>query len=101
MRGAKQKEMSEKKADTSSYVPLSVCLVYSYIRRPLAILGVQNFEFQYFWGGLENRIFLGYEDCVDIFWGSSQNWTVFGGISMHFRVFSEGQGTEWRIFLGL
>ena len=21
-------------------------------------------------------------------------------ISMHFRVFSEGQGTEWRIFLG-
>ena len=22
-------------------------------------------------------------------------------ISMHFRVFSEGQGTEWRIFFGL
>ena len=21
-------------------------------------------------------------------------------ISMHFRVFSEGQGTEWRIFMG-
>ena len=22
-------------------------------------------------------------------------------ISIHFRVFSEGQGTEWRIFLGM
>ena len=22
-------------------------------------------------------------------------------IAMHFRVFSEGQGTEWRIFFGL
>ena len=22
-------------------------------------------------------------------------------ISMHFRVFSEGQGTEWKIFFGL
>ena len=25
---------------------------------------------------------------------------ILGEISMHFRVFSEGQGTEWRIFLG-
>ena len=23
------------------------------------------------------NIFLGYEDFVDIFWGSSQNWTIF------------------------
>ena len=59
MRGAKHKEMSEKEADTSSYVPLSVCLVFSYIRRPPAILGVQNFEFQYLWGVIENRIFFG------------------------------------------
>ena len=38
-------------------------------------------------------------------------WIFFGGhhkirlyfevISMHIRVFSEGQDTEWRIFLGL
>ena len=38
-------------------------------------------------------------------------WIYFGGhdkiglylevISMHFRVFFEGQGTEWRIFIGL
>ena len=25
---------------------------------------------------------------------------ILGKISMHFRVFSEGQGTEWRMFLG-
>ena len=25
---------------------------------------------------------------------------ILGEMSMHFRVFSEGQGTEWRIFLG-
>ena len=41
-------------------------------------------------------------------------WIFFGGhhkiglylqvislFSMHFRIFSEGQGTEWRIFFGL
>ena len=28
--------------------------------------------------------FLGYEDFVDIFWGSSQNWTIFRG---HFYAF--------------
>ena len=34
-------------------------------------------------------IFLGYEDFVDIFWGSSQNWTSFRGhFSMYFKVFS-------------
>ena len=41
---------------------------------------VQNFEFHYlfiffFWGGgvQRNEYFFGYEDFVDIFWGSSQN----------------------------
>ena len=38
---------------------------------------------------------------MDIFGGSSHNWTIFRGHFMLFRVFSEGQGTEWRIFLGL
>ena len=33
--------------------------------------------------------------------GSSQNWTYLGVISMHFRVFSEGQCTKWGIFLGV
>ena len=42
-------------------------------------------------------IFLGYEDFVDIFGGSSQNWTLLTGHFMHFRVLPKGQGTEWGI----
>ena len=61
-------------------------LIFSYLRR----LGsyfflVQNFEFQYFLGFSEkNDYFLEYEDFVDTFSGSSQNWTIFSG---HFYVF--------------
>ena len=33
--------------------------------------------------------------------GLSQNWTTFRGHFKHFRGFSEDQGTEWSIFLGL
>ena len=33
------------------------------------------------------NIFLGYEDFVDIFLGSSQNWASLRVISMQFRVF--------------
>ena len=32
-----------------------------------SILGVHNFEFQYFWGFRKNKYFPGYEDFVDIF----------------------------------
>ena len=32
-----------------------------------SILGVHNFEFQYFWGFQKNKYFWGYEDFVDIF----------------------------------
>ena len=39
-------------------------------------LGVQNFEFQYFWVFQKTEYFCGYEDFVDIFGGSSQNWTI-------------------------
>ena len=41
---------------------------------------------------------------MDILLGSSQNWTIFlykGVISLHVRVFSKGQDTEWGIFFGL
>ena len=48
---------------------------------------------------------------MNIFWGMKILWIFFGGrhkiglylgvISMHFRVFSSGQVTERRIFLGL
>ena len=42
--------------------------------------------------------FLGYEDFVDIFGGSAQNWTSFRVISMHFRVFLRSKYRIW-IFL--
>ena len=46
-----------------------------------------------------------------IFWGIKILWIFFGGhhkiglylgvVSMHFRVFSKGQHTEWGILFGL
>ena len=41
-------------------------MMYSYIRRLGPFSGVQNFEFQYYFGFSEKIIFLGYEDFVDI-----------------------------------
>ena len=41
------------------------------------------------------------EDFVDIFWGHHKIGLYLEVISLHFRVFSEGQGTEWRIFFEL
>ena len=43
---------------------------------------------------------------LNIFGGMKILWIFFGVITkldytMHFRVFSEGQGTKWRIFFGL
>ena len=35
---------------------------------------------------------------MDIFWGHHKIGLYLGVISMHFRVFSLGQGTEWVIF---
>ena len=54
-------------------------LIFSYIHRVGSFLGVQNFEYHYFWGFQKNEYFLGYEDFV------GQN---LGVISMYFRVFS-------------
>ena len=44
-------------------------LIFSCIRRLRSFFGVLNFEFQYFWGFSEKRIFFGHEDFVDIFGG--------------------------------
>ena len=41
-------------------------------------------SFNIFGGFQKNEYFWGYEDFVDIFWGSSQNWTIFRG---HFYAF--------------
>ena len=47
------------------------------------------------------NIFLGYEDFVDVFLGSSQNLASLRVISMQFRGFFSGQGTELGYFFGL
>ena len=47
------------------------------------------------------NIFLGYEDFVDIFSGSSQNWASFRVIFMQFRVFFEVKEPSLDIFFGL
>ena len=47
------------------------------------------------------NIFWGYEDFVDMFWGSSQNLVILSVISMHFRVFFKGQGTDLGYSFGL
>ena len=61
---------------------------------------ILNFNFL---GGVfrKNNIFLGYEDFVDIFLGSSQNWASLRVISMQFRVFFLRSRYRIRIFLGL
>ena len=58
---------------------------------------ILNFDI---FGISEKWIFFGYEVC-GYFWGSSQIGLYLGVISMHFRVFSKVQGTEWRIFWGV
>ena len=42
--------------------------------------------------------FLGYEDFVDIFGGSSQNWASLRVISVKFRVFFKVKVQNWDIF---
>ena len=60
-------------------------LIFSYIRRLESFFGVQNVEFQYFWGFSEKLIFsLGMKILWIFFLVSSQNWTIFSG---HFYVF--------------
>ena len=63
-------------------------LIFSHIRWLGPFFWVQNSEFQYFFGVFRKmNIFLGYEDFVVIFLGSSQNWASLSVISMQFRVF--------------
>ena len=41
--------------------------------------GVKILNFNIFWGFQKNKYFFGCEDFVNIFLGSSQNWTIFRG----------------------
>ena len=60
-------------------------LIFLYMSKVRLFLGgIQNFEFQYLLGFSEKLIFGGYEDFVDIFFGSSQNWTILRGNSYAF-----------------
>ena len=63
----------------------AVPLIFSYICRLGLFSGVQNFEFHYYYFFFQKtEYFWGYEDFVDIFGGSSQNWTISTG---HFYAF--------------
>ena len=59
-------------------------LIFSYIHRLGSLLGFKILNFIIFGGFQKNEYFWGYEDFVDIFGGSSQNWTKFRG---HFYAF--------------
>ena len=77
-------------------------LIFSLIRRLGLFFLVQSSEFQFFGRGLQrNEYFLGYEDFVDIFFGSSQNWASLRVISMHFRVFFLRSRFRIGIFFGV
>ena len=62
-------------------------LVFSHIRRLGLFFLVQIPNFNMFGGFQKNEYFWGYEDFVDIFWGSSQNCASLRVISMQFRIF--------------
>ena len=62
-------------------------MIFSHLRRLGLFFWVQNSDFNIFLGFQENEYFLWYEDFVDIFGGSSQNWASLRVISMHLRVF--------------
>ena len=62
-------------------------LVFLHIRRLGLFFLVQILNFNMFGGFQKNEYFWGYEDFVDIFWGSSQNCASLRVISMQFRIF--------------
>ena len=53
--------------------PRGGTLIFSYIHRLGSFFGVKILIFNIFWGFQKNAYFLGCDDFVDIFWGSSQN----------------------------
>ena len=76
-------------------------LIFSHIRRFGLFFGFKILNFNIFGGFQKNEYFLGYEDFVDIFGGSSQNWASLRVISMLFRVFFLKVNVQnWDIFWG-
>ena len=70
--------------------PRGDTVIFSNIYRLEPFFGVQNFEFQHFWGVSEKCIFFWCGDFVDIFCGHHEIGLVLGFISMYFRIFSQG-----------
>ena len=61
-----------------------VLFLFSYIHRLGSFWGFKILNLTIFGGFQKNEYFFGYEDFVDIFLGSPQNWTIF---RRHFFVF--------------
>ena len=61
-----------------------------------AFFGFKFLELHFFVGGgvQKYKYFWGYEDFVNIFGGSRQNWTSFRCLFYVFRVFSYGKCKE-------
>ena len=59
-------------------------LIFSYIRRLGSFFWFKILNFIIFGGFQKNEYFFVYGDFVDIFLGSSKNWTIFWG---HFYAF--------------
>ena len=96
MRGAKQKKFEISDLRREILHLRSVCLF------PAPHVGLGYF------GGFKilNLNYFGVFRKLNIFGGMKILWIFLGVITkldytMHFRVFSEGQGTKWRIFFGL
>ena len=70
-------------------MPRGGTLIFSHIRRLSPFFfGFKILNFNIFWGFQKNEYFFGgYEDFVDIFLGSSQNWANLRVISIQFKVF--------------
>ena len=55
-------------------------LIFSFIRRLGSIFGgFKILNFNIYFGFQKNKYYFVYEAFVDIFLGSSQNWTIFRG----------------------
>ena len=65
------------------------------------ILGFKILNFNIFWGFQKNNFLGGMKTLWIFFLGLHKIGLYLGVISMHFRVFSECQGTEWGIFFWL
>ena len=74
--------------------------IFSHIRRLGPFFGFKILNFDIFLVLKKLNIFWGYEDLVDIFLGSSQNWASLRVVSMHFRVFFKVKVQNWDMFLG-